>query len=82
MRFIITTSMYGQPPGMQPQILPRGTTIADSVGAALLGDIVYPAICSCANPVNMTAIDGQSSATALAQLVAGQIAGSTGDRAS
>jgi hypothetical protein len=59
-RFILVASMYGTPDRGQPQVLPRGTCIASDAGSALVGDVVYTAICNAPSPA-MQAIGANTS---------------------
>jgi hypothetical protein len=61
-RFIILSTIYGQPPGNQPRKWPRGTTIADSTGNAQPGDIVWPAIANAPSPINVAPLDAAGQA--------------------
>jgi hypothetical protein len=61
-RYILIATVVGQPPGWTYTKWGRGRTIADTAGNALPGDVVWPALCDAANPVNMAPLDAAASA--------------------
>jgi hypothetical protein len=78
-RFILISPIYGAPSSAyQPKKWPRDTTIADSVGNALAGDLVWPAIANAPAVQNVAPLDAAGQAlmpgsviTTLAQLASG-----------
>jgi hypothetical protein len=61
-RFRLLSPVAGAPPRGTYMKFPSGTTIADSVGNALPGDIVWPAVALNPTPLVMAPLDaaGQS----------------------
>jgi hypothetical protein len=71
-RFLLVASVVGQPPGWQPQKLPRGLTIADSAGNAQSSysngaqfgyfDVVWPQLCQAPDGAILAPLDSAGSA--------------------
>jgi hypothetical protein len=80
-RFILIASVAGAAPGDQYRVYPRGTTIADTAGHALPGDVVYPALTNAPDATNVRPLDAAAAAQmglpiiTLAQLVSSPIGG-------
>jgi hypothetical protein len=80
-RFILLSPVYGSFPNCPSgRKLGTGTTIADSVGNALAGDVVWPALCASPSKLNMAPLDSAAQAlipgsviVTLAQLVTGNL---------
>ena len=47
--YVLLGAHAGSPPGMQYQKFRAGTTVADSTGNAVAGDVVWPALCAAPN---------------------------------
>ena len=62
-RFIMTAAIVGAPTSGQYNRWPRGTTIADTSGNAVAGDLVWPALCVVSSPVNLAPLDAAAQAT-------------------
>jgi hypothetical protein len=88
-RFILIAAVAGSPPSCPSgQKYRRGTTIADSAGNALAGDVVWPALCVAPSPINMAPLDaaGQalmpgSAITTLAGVATSSAGGAVGENA-
>lgn len=60
-RYILIAAVAGAPPNGQYTKWPRGTTIADTAGNAVAGDVVWPALCAAPSPVNLAPMDAAAS---------------------
>ena len=81
-RYILTSSVVGQPARGAYARYARGTPIADTAENALAGDIVWPALCNAPSSANMAPLDSAAQALlpgsqiiTLAELAAGQAPG-------
>ena len=81
-RFIMVAAIAGAYPGGQQTRYPRGTTIADTIGNAVAGDLVWPALCVAPSASNLAPLDAAgvalmpgSTITTLANLAANPGAG-------
>jgi hypothetical protein len=80
-RFILLTPTAGQPPNRPFAKFGTGTTIADTIGNAIGGDVVWPAMAAAPSKLNMAPLDAAGQAlipgsviVTLAQLVTGNLA--------
>jgi len=81
-RFIMVAAMVGAPPGGQLNRWGRGTTVADTSGNAVAGDLVWASLCVAPSPFNLAPLDAAgvalmpgSTQTTLANLAANPGAG-------
>jgi hypothetical protein len=84
-RYILTTTVVGQPPSGTYTKWRTGTTIADTAGNAIAGDVVWPQLTNAPSPVNMRPLDAAAAAimglpitTAAALAALGGIGGGVG----
>jgi hypothetical protein len=61
-RFVLVADVAGAPPGGQPQVFPRGTTIADSTINAKPGDVIWPQLMQQPSAINMAPLDASAQA--------------------
>jgi hypothetical protein len=61
-RYVLLAAIVGAPPNGVYSKYPRGTTIADSAGNALSGDVVWPALCQAPTAANMAPLDAAGQA--------------------
>jgi hypothetical protein len=63
-RYILTQTIAGSPnpSGAGYGKWGRGRTIADTTGNALSGDLVWAALCTAPNPINMAPLDAAAAA--------------------
>jgi hypothetical protein len=87
-RFILISAVAGAPPNGQYRKWPRGTTIADSAGNAVAGDVVWPSLCAAPSRVNMAPLDSAGAAllpgvaiTTLAAVASSSGGGAAGENA-
>jgi hypothetical protein len=85
-RFILVAAVVGAPPRYAYAKFPRGTTVADSAGNALAGDVVWPALCTAPSAASMAPLDaaGQalmpgSTITTLAGVATSSAGGAVGE---
>jgi hypothetical protein len=62
-RFILTQPMYGAMPSCPSgRKLGTGQSIADSIGNALAGDVVFPSACAAPSAASMRPLDAAAAA--------------------
>lgn len=61
-RYLLVQPIVGQPPGCAYQVWPTGTSVADTSGNAMAGDITWPAICAAPTAVSMQPLDSAAQA--------------------
>jgi hypothetical protein len=62
-RYILTSPIYGCPPSSPSgRKFGTGTTIADTIGNAIAGDVVWSAICQSPSPNSMRPLDAAAAA--------------------
>ncbi len=86
-RYILISAVVGQPANGTYTKWPRGSTIADTAGNALPGDLIWPALCNAPSPVNMRPLDSAGAAQmgmpimTKAELAVSSIGGACGENA-
>lgn len=86
-RYFLTAAVAGQADRDQYRKYPAGTAIADTVGNAIAGDVVWAALCAAPNRANMAPLDAAASAvmglpvTTLAAFASGSGDGGVGQNA-
>jgi hypothetical protein len=80
-RFIMLTPIAGVPPNRPFQKFGTGTSVADSVGNALVGDVVWPSLVATPQASQLAPLDAAAQAlmpgsviTTLAQIASGKYA--------